>query len=285
MSLCAAINPIGWPLGYRGFEKDGLNSSVMPGTKEIQLATTKIGDSVVRFIDTPGFDDTDTKDSDILKVIWEYISTGDLRLSGLLYLHRITDDRVGGTALKNLSMFQKLVGDHNMRNVILVTTMWGKLQPSDDGEARVKELTETGKFWGGIIGRGADHEKYDGTREDALRIVHKMLDNAPCKLQIQEEHDDGKKLADTAAGQEVTDRLDVLKAQHAQEMAELKEQMSRMSEVGNEKLQQELQGLYKKELEQQRELAEAQTKLQQAEIASLEGRLAEVESRGGCVVC
>ena len=108
-----------------------------------------------RFIDTPGFDDTDTKDSDILKTIWQYISTGGLRLSGLLYLHRITDDRVGGTALKNLSMFQKLVGDHNMRNVILLTTMWGKLQPSDNGEARVKQLTETGKFWGGMIGCGA----------------------------------------------------------------------------------------------------------------------------------
>ena len=121
----------------------------MPGTKEIQLATTKVGDSVVRFIDTPGFDDTDTKDSDILKIIWGYISVGSLRLSGLLYLHRITDDRVGGTALKNLGMFQKLVWDHNMRNVILVTTMWGKLQPPDIGEARVKELTETGKFWGG----------------------------------------------------------------------------------------------------------------------------------------
>ena len=108
----------------RVFGKHGLIGVVIPGTKEIQLATITIGNSVVRFIDTPGFDDTDTKDSDILKTIWEYISNGGLRLSGLLYLHRITDDRVGGMALKNLSMFQKLVGDHNMQNVILVTTMW-----------------------------------------------------------------------------------------------------------------------------------------------------------------
>ena len=157
----------------------------MPGTKEVQLATTKVGDTVVRFIDTPGFDDTDTKDSDILKTIWKYISQGSIRLSGLLYLHRITDGRVGGTALKNLSMFQKLVGDHSMTNVILVTTMWGKLQPFDNGEARVKELTEAGKFWGGMIGCGATHERYNGTKEDALRIVQMVLDNnAPRKLQI-----------------------------------------------------------------------------------------------------
>ena len=269
----------------RVFEKYRLIEVVIPGTNEIQLATTKIGGSVVRFIDTPGFDDTDTKDSDILKTIWQYISTGGLRLSDLLYLHRITDDRVGGTALKNLSMFQKLVGDHNMRNVILVTTMWGKLQLSDNGEARVKQLTSTGKFWGGMISCGASHERYDGTKEDALRIFQMMLDNAPCKLQIQEEHDNGKKLADTSAGKEVADRLEALKAQHAQEMVEMKEQLDRVAQQGNEKLKQELQTLYKDEVEQKREIAEAQRKLQQAEIESLQGRLAELEGKPQCVVC
>lgn len=257
----------------------------MPGTKGIQLATTRIGDSVVRFIDTPGFDDTDTKDSDILKIIWEYISIKGLRLSGLLYLHRITDDRVGGTALKNLSMFRKLVGDRNMGNVILLTTMWSKLQPSDNGEARIKELTETGRFWGGMIDYGATHVKYSGTEEDALRIVEMMLGNTRCTLQIQEEHDKGTKLADTAAGQEVADRLEALKIQHAQEMDELKEQIIQEAQKGNEKIQQVLETLYKNELKNQQEVAEAQSKLQQARLESLQERLAELEAKGQCVMC
>ena len=248
------------------------------------MATVKIGDSVVRFIDTPGFDDTDTKDSDILNTIWEYISTEDLRLSGLLYLHRITDDRVGGTALKNLGMFRKLVGDHGMKNVILVTTMWGKLRQSDDGEARVKELTKTGKFWGGMISSGAIHKRYDGTKEDALRIVQMMLPNEPIKLQIQQEHENGTRLADTAAGKEVAGRLHELKAHHVQEMAELKEQLSLATQKGNEKLKHELQALKDSELKQQREIAEAQNKLQEAGIKSLQERLAELEARGSCVV-
>ena len=258
----------------------------LPGTKEVQMATTKIGDHVVRFIDTPGFDDTDTKDSDILTVIWEHISSiKGLRLSGLLYLHRITDDRVGGTAMKNLRMFQKLVGDDSMKNVVLVTTMWGKLQSSDDGDARVKQLTETGKFWGDMITSGARHEKYDGTGEDALRIIHMMLYNRPRKLQIQEELDNGQRLTDTAAGKEVADRLETLRAHHAQEIEELKKELSQVARKGNEKLQQEVQALYKIELKQQQEIAEAQRKLQQAEIESLQARLAQVENRGGCVVC
>ena len=266
-------------------ERNGLIGVIILGTKEIQLATVNVDGSIVRFIDTPGFDDTDLKDSDILKTIWKYISSEDLRLSGLLYLHRITDDRVGGTALKNLSMFQKLVGDHGMKNVVLVTTMWGKLQPSDDGEARVRELIEKGKFWGGMISCGATHEKYDGTKEDALRIVQLMLPNEPCKLQIQQEYADATKLADTAAGKEVADRLDDLKAHHAQEMAELKEQVSLTAQKGNEKLQQELQELKESGHKQQQEIAEAQKKLHQAEITSLQERLAEVEARGRCVVC
>lgn len=35
-----------------------------------------------------------------------------------------------------------------------------------------------------MISCGATHEKYDGTKEDALRIVQMMLNNAQCKLQI-----------------------------------------------------------------------------------------------------
>lgn len=250
------------------------------------MATTKIGDHVVRFIDTPGFDDTDTKDSDVLMKIWEHISSiKGLRLSGLLYLHRITDDRVGGTAMKNLRMFQKLVGNDSMKNVVLVTTMWGKLQQSDDGDARVEQLIETGKFWGGMITSGARHERYDGTEADALRITQMILDNTPRKLQIQNELDQGRELADTAAGKEVADRLETLKAQHAKEIAELNKEINQAAQNKNDKLQQELQALHKTELKQQQEIAEAQRKLQQAEMESLQARIAQLENKGGCVVC
>ena len=76
-------------------------------------------------------------------------------------------------------------------------------------------------------------------------------------------------------------------AQHAQEMAEVKEQITQMNEKGNKKQAQELQTFHENELKKQQERADAQRKLQQAEaeIQSLQGRLAELESKGGCVVC
>jgi len=82
-------------------------------------------------IDTPGFDDTDRDDSDILcdVALWfsESLKRG-IRLSGILYLHRISDRRMTGSAKKNLLMFKKLCGNNALVNVTLATTMWGTVK-------------------------------------------------------------------------------------------------------------------------------------------------------------
>ena len=259
------------------------------GTKEIHLATTTIDGHVVRFIDTPGFDDDEVSDTDILKEISSYISgtnMENLRLSGILYLHRITDKRVGGTALKNLSMFEKLVGERNMGNVILLTTMWANLPPSEDGEMRVKALTGKGKFWGGMIASGATHEKYLGTKADAYRIVRRMLKNRPVTLQIQDELARGTKLVDTAAGKEVSDRLEEVQAKHAKEIEDLKEQMQLASERKNDELREEVKALYENVQSEQKKAAEAKERLYEAETGSLRGRVADLEEHKPlCIVC
>ena len=227
-------------------------------------------------------------DTDILREISKYIggtNIENLRLSGILYLHRITDKRVGGTVLRNLSMFKKLVGEHNMGNVILLTTMWGNLPPSEDGEKRVADLTGKGKFWGGMIASGATHERYDGTKADAHRIVKRMFKNPPVTLQIQEELARGTKLVDTAAGKELSERLEEVRAKHAQEIVDLKEQLQLASERKNNELLEEVKALYENAQNQLKKAAEAQNNLYEAEIESLRGRLAELEHKSKCIVC
>lgn len=258
------------------------------GTKEIHLATTEIDGYVVRFIDTPGFDDDEVSDTDILTEISTYLSgtnTENLRLSGILYLHRITDKRVSGTALRNLSMFEKLVGKHNMGNVILLTTMWGNLPPSEDGETRVTDLTGKGKFWGGMIAAGAKHERYHRTKADAYRIVRLMLKNRPVTLQIQEELARGTKLVDTAAGKEVSERLEEMQAKHAREIEDLKEQLQLVSRRKNDELLEEIKALYDKLQSEQNQAAEARNRLYETQIESLRGQLAELEHKPKCIIC
>lgn len=67
----------------------------------------------VWLIDTPGFDDTETSDADVFQEIATFLArcfeTG-IRLSGVIYLHRITDPRMSGSAMKNLELFKLLCG-------------------------------------------------------------------------------------------------------------------------------------------------------------------------------
>ena len=87
-------------------------------------------------VDTPGFDDTQKTDTEILTMIcrlanrnvsiqvipsWKtlihiiyYRYKRDIKLAGILYFHRISDNRVAGTPLKNIRMFQKLCGKKHL---------------------------------------------------------------------------------------------------------------------------------------------------------------------------
>ncbi|KAE8417126.1 P-loop containing nucleoside triphosphate hydrolase protein [Aspergillus pseudocaelatus] len=105
-------------------------------TKNIDVVETIINGQKVHLIDTPGFDDTDLSDTEILKTI-------------------AADVRVQGSALKNIRIFRSLVGEDNMTNVILVTTRWDSVTEVE-GELRLQELLGKDKFWGGMITAGGE---------------------------------------------------------------------------------------------------------------------------------
>ena len=77
-------------------------------------------------IDTPGFDDTKLKETDILRIIVSWLSdaySSKFQLSGLVYLHRTSDLHMPGSAKRNLYMFQRLCGPRYFPGVVLVTAM------------------------------------------------------------------------------------------------------------------------------------------------------------------
>lgn len=77
--------------------------------------------------DTPGFDNTDISDADVLERIAAWLGEiyrDGVKLAGIIYLHRISDDHLARSALQSLSMLGNLVGLKHMRNVILLTTRW-----------------------------------------------------------------------------------------------------------------------------------------------------------------
>lgn len=102
----------------------------------------------IHLIDTPGFDDTNRGDTAVLKDIATWLGEtykNQIRLSGVLYLHRIIDVRMAGSAKRNLLMFIELCGSDCFKHVVLATTMWSVMKDRAEAERREKELIQT--FW------------------------------------------------------------------------------------------------------------------------------------------
>ncbi|KAF7424180.1 hypothetical protein PC9H_009483 [Pleurotus ostreatus] len=69
---------------------------------------------LVTFIDTPGFDDTTKSGADILAMITAFLASTyrqGTTLSGVIYIYRISDFRMGGISTRNFKMFRKLCGE------------------------------------------------------------------------------------------------------------------------------------------------------------------------------
>ena len=74
----------------------------------------EVGPYSVTLVDTPGFDDNSRSDTEILKLIADWLQRSfdkNMLLSGVLYLYDITENRMGGSSMKNIKMFRKLCGD------------------------------------------------------------------------------------------------------------------------------------------------------------------------------
>ncbi|KXN85557.1 Signal recognition particle SEC65 subunit [Leucoagaricus sp. SymC.cos] len=137
-------------------------------------------------VDTPGFDDTEKSDLEVLKTIAEWLkkvgavkgSHGQntpTRISGILYLHRITDVRISGTVLKNFDMFQKLCGTDFYRRVALVTTMWpDESDKVTDSECRRREKELKENYWNVMITMGSRVYRFTKRAESAERIINEI---------------------------------------------------------------------------------------------------------------
>lgn len=78
----------------------------------------------VHLIDTPGFDDTERSDVQVLQDISHWLSMSfkdGIRPSGIIFMHRISDVRMTRSALRNLIMFKKLFGETAYQSVVSVT--------------------------------------------------------------------------------------------------------------------------------------------------------------------
>ena len=180
----------------------------------------------IHLIDTPGFNDTIRSDEEVLMMIATYFSAmynSKIRLDGIVYMFPIISLRMSGSAIKDLNLFSKLVGDEALSEVVLVTSMWD-LADSSAAEGREKELRE--RFWNHFIEKGSKVCRVDHRRLMAFPVLDVLLGGAEAQgkvLQIQRELvDDMKTLDQTEAGRQLS--KEILKMQEAfrRELDEMK---------------------------------------------------------------
>ncbi|KDR82114.1 hypothetical protein GALMADRAFT_59333 [Galerina marginata CBS 339.88] len=137
----------------------------------------KYGDRIV-LVDTPGFDDTEKSDLEILRIISDWLMElckARVFLCGIVYLHRITDMRMSGSHQRNLSMLGELCGTCAAKKVTLVTTMWDGIEPNDLGLIEKKEEALKSTYWKSLLDHGASTARFQNTTASAWAVIGDIL--------------------------------------------------------------------------------------------------------------
>lgn len=226
---------------------------------------TFFGHNIV-LVDTPGFDDTYRSDADVLESLVAWLTTSyqaGKKLSGLVYLHRISDIRMQGSALRNLRVFRDLCGKDCFKNVVLCTTFWDVVEKEAVAEARLNELVSNEGFWGGMIDNGSKVFKGSLSRVEAIYVIYELISGQRLPLQIQKEIvDENKSLQETSAVSTLMNlRLERQREEHKESLAEERRRFEEDIKVRERTHSEDLEGMRKAYHEKLAKLEEAKERL------------------------
>ncbi|PVF99832.1 hypothetical protein CPB86DRAFT_262226 [Serendipita vermifera] len=150
----------------------GVGHGLHPCTKDVEFTTADSSDgrSIV-LVDTPGFDATTEPSVQTLSQIAEHLEKAykkEIHIERILYLHKISDNRMAGPSLQNLELFASICHQRQVPNVTFVTTMWSHVN-EELGVRREKQLCE--EFWKELIDKGSKAERFKDSYESALEIL------------------------------------------------------------------------------------------------------------------
>ncbi|KAL8789481.1 MAG: hypothetical protein Q9213_001094 [Squamulea squamosa] len=185
-------------------------------THDVQAYSITVNGRVITFVDTPGFDDTFKTNLAILEQLASWLTEkyqSSPLLSGIIFLHPITDVNMVESAAQSLKGFDRLVGPNSSHNIVLVTTMWEALPDMAEGKSLERLLHE--RNWRLLIEEGSITARFYGDRKSALAVMEKVAFDqgmartlgAPLTLQ-KEIVDEQKPLEPTSACEKLIPTLD-----------------------------------------------------------------------------
>ncbi|KAJ9496627.1 hypothetical protein H2202_008000 [Exophiala xenobiotica] len=221
-------------------------------TKHVSVHGFRLSDGRQGWLmDTPGFDDTSRSDTEILREISSALTelyTRGVRLSGVLYLHRIVDPKMGHSAIRNLEIFKRLCEG---------SPQW------TSAVEREKQLRSSDKYWAAMIREGANVVRHFGTRTAALTVVDLLMQKqfgSPLAIQT-ELAKEMRSLDQTAAGRFLAQEQEELQARYAQEMKDLEQEREEALQQRDRVLAEELANQQQKYRTQHADFASARQEL------------------------
>ena len=197
-------------------------------------------------------------------------------------MHRISDIRFSGTSGRNFRIFRELCGETSLKNVVLVTNMWGNVS-HDVGEARERELASN--FLKPALDKGAQMARHHNTKQSAHDVIRRIMNNHPVVLQIQREIvDQNKGITNTAAGEAVNTKLAEETKRHEAELKKAQEEKERALRQKEEEAKRKIAEEKRKQEEEARKARENEQRIalqrrQEMERARAEARRLEEEAR------
>ncbi|KAG8800222.1 Translocase of chloroplast, partial [Serendipita sp. 400] len=157
----------------------GINHGVRSGTTRVEWikSTSLIDGRNFTFIDTPGIDGTEQQAMKIITSIKAYLRSAQRVLYAILYLHRISANRMSRSGLENLKLFTSSCDINATANTVLVTTMWNEIEETvweTVGGAREKELKT--EFCAELIPNGCEVTRFHQTAQSALDVLRLISD-------------------------------------------------------------------------------------------------------------
>ena len=210
------------------------------GTSEVEAYEITIDSTTLVLVDTPGFDDIEMSDYQILHAISAWLENscekGQL-LSGLVYLHQINKTRMSGSAIRALHLFQRICGEDNYKNVILATTFWNKIEHcKQEGIDREERLLADEGFWKVMKEKGAKPMRLGQNYKDILPALMAMAEKPTMTLEIQQELSNGLELEQTMAGLFIHEDNEELQKEQEMKTAKLQEDFNRRLEEQQSRL-------------------------------------------------
>lgn len=182
-------------------------------------------------------------------------------------LHSITDNRMGGSSIRNIEMMKKLCGFASYENTAIATTMWPQASSNDPWGAsshdltpqkqREAELLTDERFLGEFATKGAvifrhnesGRRDVDEETRSARRIVSHLIaesdtNSKPKVLRLQREIiDEEKTLGETAAGIVIAGDLYKARKEHERQLRDLETELKGQLARTDASHAAELQGL------------------------------------------